>query len=98
MASDPAPAGQLAGDRSVGDHWTFLAGIEADPAGVQAVIGGMPAGTRSRGGGIPAAPQITAGPIRGAVMPGGLDEQTPGMGVAGLGQPTLGAGGPRSEE
>ena len=51
----PAPAGQLARDRSVGDYRTFLAGVEADPAGVQAVISGMPAGTGSRAGGLPAA-------------------------------------------
>ncbi len=91
----PAPASQLAGDRSVGDHRTFLAGIKASPAGVQAVIGGMPASPGHRGSSIPAAPQITAGPIRGAVMPGGLDQQPAGMGIAGLGHSTLGAGGPR---
>ena len=39
----PAPAGELAGDRGVGDHRAFLALIEADPPGVQAPIGGLAA-------------------------------------------------------
>jgi hypothetical protein len=49
----PAPAGELAGDRRVSDHRAFLAWIEADPAGVQALIGGLPACQGGRGGGRP---------------------------------------------
>ena len=56
----PAPAGQLAGDRGVGDHRAFLARIETGPAGVQPVVGSVGAGTRGRGGGVPAAAQIDA--------------------------------------
>ena len=42
----------------------------------------------------PAAAQIAAGTVRGAVMPGRLDQQAAGVAVAGLGDPALGPGGP----
>jgi Transposase, Mutator family len=52
----PAPAGQFAGDRGVGHHGAFLAGIEAFPAAVQAPVGGLAASAGGRAGGCPASP------------------------------------------
>ena len=65
----PAPAGQLAGDRGVGDRRAFLTLVETHPAGVQPVIGAMPAGLCRLRGSAPAL-TIAAGPMRCAVMPG----------------------------
>jgi hypothetical protein len=87
---------QLAGDRDDRDRAALVAVIEAGPALVQASVAGLgavqdrgrlPAGTS---GSFPARAQ------RSAVVPGGLDQQPTGMGVAGLGDPALdppGAGG-----
>ena len=83
----PAPAGELAGDRGVGDHGAFLALIEADPPRVQAPIGGLAACPRRGGGRVPASAQILSGPIPGSVMPGGFDQQPAGVAVAGFGDP-----------
>jgi hypothetical protein len=91
----PAPASEFAGDRRVGDHGAFLALIEAHPPVVQTPIRGLTPGAGGRGRRIPAAPQRRARPIRGPVMPGRFDEQSAGVAVAGLGDPTLGAGRPR---
>ncbi|MDT5154002.1 MAG: hypothetical protein QOI01_5735 [Mycobacterium sp.] len=44
----PAPARQLPGDCHIGKPWSVSAGIEADPAGVQAPVGGL---TRARAAG-----------------------------------------------
>jgi hypothetical protein len=40
----PTPAGELSGNRDVGDDRPFLTGIEAGPAGVQAPVGGLAPG------------------------------------------------------
>ena len=86
----PAPAGQFAGDGDVGDHRPFLAQVQVDPAGVQALVAGM----RARAGRgrclVPAALQHHAGStVGGAVVPGGLDQQPAHVRVAGLGDRPL---------
>ena len=85
----PGPAGQLTGDRGVGDHRAFLALIEAGPPGVQPMVGGMPPLTCGHGGGIPAAPQVASWPISAAVMPGRFDQQVTGIRSAALGDPAV---------
>lgn len=83
----PAPAGEFAGDRGVGHHGAFLAGVEVLPAGVQPAVGGLSAGPRRRARLIPAPPQPHSGAVGGAVVPGRFDQQPPGVAVAGLGDP-----------
>ena len=91
----PAPAGQLAGDGDVGDHGPLLAVGEADPALVQPVVARLRPRDRGRGRQLPAAPQHRGRPVRLAVVPGRLDQQPAGVGVAGLGDRALRPGSPR---
>lgn len=51
----PAPAGQLARDRGVGDHGPLVTGIETAPPGVQAPVGLVSSGSRRRARGAPTA-------------------------------------------
>ena len=88
----PAPAGQLAGDRGVRDRGLFVPAVEADPAGVQALVRALGTVTGGRTGRILAAAQRHGGPQRRAVMPGGLDQQPAGVAVTGLGDRSLRSG------
>jgi hypothetical protein len=92
----PTSAGELAGDGDVGDHGSFLAQVDADPALVWAAVAGVAAGP---GGGwceLPAVVHGLAGPVGTAVLPGGFDEQFSDVRVADLSDRALhpaGAGG-----
>ena len=85
----PAPAGEFAGDRGVGDGDAFVAFVERLPARVQASVTRVAPGPCRRTGLIPAAPQRDTGPIRGAVVPGRFNEQPADVPVAGLGDRPL---------
>lgn len=63
---------------------------------MQPPVGGLATGPRGRGCHVPAAPHHRSWPIRGAVVPGGFDQQPSGVPVTGLGHCSLssaGAGG-----
>lgn len=94
----PAPAGQLPGDGDVRDDPAFVPGLELLPLVVEAVVPLLTADPGRLIGCLPADAHVTAGMCVGtAVMPGGLDQQTAGVGVAGLGDAALGPGCAREE-
>jgi hypothetical protein len=86
----PAPAGQLPGDRGVGHHRPFVAGVEGPPLRVQPPIALRCMGGDRRRGASPASLQVGRGTVGGAVLPGRLNQQPADMAVAGLGHPQLG--------
>jgi hypothetical protein len=89
----PAPAGKFAGDGDVGDDPAFVAGLELVPLVVQPVVALVAPAPGGLVGCLPAGAHVAAGVVVGpAVVPGGLDRQTAGMGVTGLGDPALGPG------
>lgn len=91
----PQPAGALAGDGG-GDHGVLLAaGGQGLVAGVQAAVAGIGPFRDRCGGQGPARPYGLGGPVGGGVVPGGLDQQAPGVGVAGLRDGALGPAGAR---
>src|SRR5699024_8410578 len=89
----PAPACQFAGDGHVGDGGAFAAFEVADPAVVQAPVALITADPGGCGCQVPPGPHPGPDPVGRAVVPGCLDEQSAGMGIAGLGDRALGPGG-----
>src|SRR5436309_2155972 len=85
----PAPAGELAGDRGVGDHGRLAAGVNASPPGMQAPIRSLPAIARGGAGLVLPAAQVHTHTVGLAVMPGRFDHQPTGGSVSGLGDRTL---------
>src|ERR1044072_6663063 len=73
----PAPAGQLAGDGDVGDDVAFAAQVESDPPLVRSPVAGVAAGSGGGCGEFPAVAHGLADGVAGAVVPGGLDQQSP---------------------
>ena len=80
----PAPAGELAGDRGVGDGVLLLPGRVLDPLVVQTLVAGMSAYPSRWGGLFPSGPHDWSDGVAGLVVPGSLDEQASGVGVAGV--------------
>src|SRR5687767_13914576 len=86
----PAPAGELAGDRDVGDHRLLLAVVEDLPAVVQPAVALMATRAGGRGCLLPPGPHRRPGfAVVASVVPGGLDQQPAGVGVPGLGDRPL---------
>ena len=85
----PAPAGEFAGDGDIGDRGFLAAQVEAHPASVQATVAGVAAGPDRGRGQFPPVAHGLAGQVAGLVVPGGLDEQSADVGVAGLGDRAL---------
>src|SRR5690606_33704659 len=85
----PAPAGQLAGDGDVGDRGALVSFDEPHPAGVQSPVAGIASCPGCWGCQALSAGQAHPDPVGGSVMPGGLDQQPAGVGVAGLGDRPL---------
>jgi hypothetical protein len=85
----PAPAGELAGDRGVGDHGPLAAGVEASPPGMQAPVRPLPAIARGGAGPVLPAAKVHTDAVGLAVMPGRFDQQPAGVSVSGLGDLTL---------
>ena len=89
----PAPAGQFPGDGDVGDNPAFVPGFELLPLMVQPVVALVAADPGCFVGGVPAGTHVPAGiGVGAAVVPRGLDQQTAGVGVPGLGDGPLGPG------
>jgi len=89
----PAPAGEFAGDRDVGDQSVLAAFGETAPPLVEAPVTGVAASPKRQ---VDLGPADPKGGPRGAVglavMPRRFDQQPSHMGVAGLGDRTLHAG------
>jgi len=88
----PAPAGELAGDSDVGDHWPLAAFGEAGPARVQAAVtalSGVAAGTCRGRCKVPPGPHHRTWSVTRPMVPGRLDEQPPDVDVTGLGDLAL---------
>src|SRR5699024_910078 len=90
----PAPAGQVPGDRGVCDGASFLPVDERHPASVQAPVALVTADAGRGGRGVPSVAQHGADLVAGPVVPGGLDEQSAHVPVAGLGDRPPRAGSP----
>ena len=89
----PAPAGQFTGDSDIGDDPAFVPCFELFPLVVQPVIPLVSADPGRFVGCVPAGSHVPAGiGIGAAVVPGGLDEQSAGVGVPGLGDGRPGTG------
>src|SRR3954447_7357863 len=91
----PAPAGQLARDRDVGDRGTLAAVDELHPAGMESPVALIAPGPSGRGGQLPPIPHGLADYVAGSVVPGSLDQQPTHVGVTGLGDRPLGPAGTR---
>src|SRR5215210_2058050 len=91
----PAPSGELAGDRDAADRGALVASVEGDPALVQAAVCALGPLAYRRRLAFAAADQLAAWPVGSAVMPGGLDQQSARVRVAGLGDRALAAALPR---
>jgi hypothetical protein len=92
----PAPSGKLAGDRDRADGGAFAPGVQPAPALMQPAVARLGPFSDHGGLSVLSGPELPAGPIGFAVVPGRLDQQPPGMGVTGLGDralDTLGAAG-----
>jgi len=80
---------EFTGDCGVRQCRALTTNVEPDPTLMQSPVRSLSAspsrGTRL----VPAAPQIRRGAIPGSVVPGGLDQQPPGVAVAGLGNRPL---------
>jgi hypothetical protein len=85
----PAPAGELAGHGHGGHRGALATGVEAPPAAVQTALGGGGALPHQGRLALSAAGQLAARPRGAALVPGGLDQQAPGVAVAGLGDRPL---------
>jgi hypothetical protein len=92
-ARDQHQLSQFPGDGGVRDDPAFVPGLELLPLPVQPVVALVAADPGRFIGEVPAGAHVTAGIVVGpAAVPGGLDQQAAGMGVAGLGDPALGPG------
>ena len=71
--------------RNVRDDGTFAAFQVVNPTGMQPPVSGMAPGPGLRGGFLPSGPHQPGRVVIGsAVVPGGLDEEPAGVGVAGF--------------
>jgi len=80
----PAPAGELAGDRDVGDCGAFLPGDHLLPSMVETLVAFMPAGRCRWWCGRPPRFHRFPGAVGDPVMPGGFDEEAAGVTIAGF--------------
>ena len=87
----PAPSGELAGDRDAADGGALVARVKGDPALMEAAVGTLGTLAHCCWLAFAAADQLAAGPVGAAVMPGGLDQQSARVRVAGLGDRALAA-------
>src|SRR5581483_2676897 len=81
----PAVAGEFACDRDRDDRASLATPLERLPATVETARASLGLGTNSGRLSLPAPRQDRALPQRPALVPGGLDEQSAGVAVAGLG-------------
>jgi len=85
----PQEAGEFAGDRSHDVLFRFAAGGETSVASGEALLGLPGDGDRRLGRALLATPEVVSDKGMVAIVPGGLDEDAPHVGVAGDAAPRL---------